>query len=71
MTPIKTFNTRVEAELARIALNAEGINATVVGLDVAFEGGANGVRLLVADDQADAALKLLAKSHRDSDKPKH
>jgi putative signal transducing protein len=71
MTPIKTFNTRVEAELARIALNAEGISATVVGLDVAFEGGANGVRLLVADDQADAALKLLAKSHPDSDKPKH
>jgi hypothetical protein len=71
MTPIKTFNTRVEAELARIALNAEGINATVVGLDVAFEGGANGVRLLVRDDQADAALKILAKSHADSGKPKH
>jgi hypothetical protein len=61
MTPIKTFNTRVEAELARIALSAEGIQATVVGLDVAFEGGAEGVRLLVADEQADAARKALAK----------
>ena len=68
MTPIRTFDTRVEADLARIALAAEGITATVVGLDVAFEGGANGVRLLVADDQADAALKILVKSQVDSGK---
>ena len=60
MTPIKTFNTRLEADIARIALRAEGIAATVVGLDVAFEGGAEGVRLLVADEQADAARKILA-----------
>jgi hypothetical protein len=64
MTPIKTFNNRVDADLARIALHAEGIEATVVGLDVAFEGGANGVRLLVADEQADAARKILAKSQK-------
>lgn len=61
MTPIRTFNTHVEADLARIALNAEGIEATVVGLDVALEGGAGGVRLLVADKQAAAARKILAK----------
>ena len=66
MTPIKTFNTRVEAELARIALSAEGIQATVVGLDVAFEGGAEGVRLLVADEQADAARKALARGQSDA-----
>ena len=71
MTPIKTFNTRVEAELARIALNAEGISATVVGLDVAFEGGADGVRLLVADNQVDAARKILANPEPGSGKPKH
>jgi hypothetical protein len=70
MTPIKTFNSRVEADLARIALQAEGIDATVVGLDVAFEGGADGVRLLVADDQADAARKILAKSQPGSGKTK-
>jgi len=68
MTPIRTFNTRVEADLARIALSAAGIEATVVGLDVALEGGAGGVRLLVADDQADAARKVLAKPG--SGKPK-
>ena len=61
MTPVRTFNTQVEAEVARIALNAEGIEATVVGLDVALEGGAGGVRLLVADEQAAAARKILAK----------
>jgi hypothetical protein len=70
MTPIRTFNTRVEADLARIALSAEGIEATVVGLDVALEGGAGGVRLLVADDQADAARKALAKAKPASGKPK-
>jgi inosine-uridine nucleoside N-ribohydrolase len=61
MTPVRTFNTQVEAEVARIALNAEGIEATVVGLDVALEGGAGGVRLLVADERAPAARKILAK----------
>jgi uncharacterized protein UPF0016/putative signal transducing protein len=68
MTPIRTFNTRVEAELARIALSAEGIQATVVGLDVALEGGAEGVRLLVADDQADAARRALAKGQSSAGK---
>jgi len=62
MTPIKTYNTRVEADLARIALSGEGITATVVGLDAALEGGAEGVRLLVADDKVDAARKVLAKA---------
>jgi hypothetical protein len=62
MTPIKTYSTRMEADLARIALGAEGIDATVVGLDTAFEGGVGGVRLLVADDEVEAAQKILAKA---------
>jgi len=70
MTPIKTFNTRVEADLARIALGAEGIEATVVGVDAALEGGAEGVRLLVADDQAAAARKVLAKAQPEAGKAK-
>jgi hypothetical protein len=70
MTPIKTYNTRVEADLARIALGAEGIAATVVGLDAALEGGAEGVRLLVADDKADAARKVLAKTQHGAGKKK-
>ncbi|HUO67024.1 MAG TPA: DUF2007 domain-containing protein [Gammaproteobacteria bacterium] len=62
MTPIKKFDTRVEADLARIALRGEGITATVVGVDVALSGGAQGVQLLVPEDQADTARKILAKS---------
>jgi hypothetical protein len=68
MTPIETYNTRLEADLARIALNAEGIAATVIGLDAALEGGAAGVRLLVADDKVDAARKVLAKTQQGAGK---
>jgi len=68
MTPIRTYNSRVEADLARIALGAEGIAATVVGLDAALEGGAEGVRLLVADDKVDAARKVLAKTQQGTGK---
>jgi hypothetical protein len=70
MTPIGTYNTRLEADLARIALSGEGITATVVGLDTAFDGGAQGVRLLVADDKADAARKVLAKAESGAGKGK-
>jgi hypothetical protein len=62
MTLVKTYGTRVEAELARIELAAEGIAATVVGVGVAMEGGAEGVRLLVPDDQAEAARHVLSDS---------
>jgi hypothetical protein len=62
MTLVKTYSTRTEADLARIALRAEGIAATVVGIGVAMEGGAEGVRLLVPDDQADAAREILGDS---------
>ena len=59
MTAIKTYSTRLEADLASILLRAEGIAATVVGIGLAMEGGAEGVRLHVPDDQADDALELL------------
>ena len=59
MTHVKTYSTRLEADLAAILLRAEGIEADVVGVGLAMEGGAAGVRLLVADDQAAAALELL------------
>lgn len=59
MTHIRTYATRVEAELARIALHSEGITATIVGVDVAMEGGGQSVRLLVPNDQVAAAEALL------------
>jgi hypothetical protein len=60
MQTIKTYGTRLEADLASIWLRAEGITATVVGVGLAMEGGIEGVRLLVPDDQVEAALEVLA-----------
>ena len=62
MTLIKTYSTRVEADLANIALNAAGITGIILGVGVGMEGGAEGVRLLVPDDQADEARKVLGNS---------
>jgi hypothetical protein len=59
MTVIKTYGTHHEAELASLLLRAQGIAATVVGVGVVMHGGAEGVRLLVPDEQVDAALALL------------
>ena len=59
MKTIKTYSTRVEADLARIALEAAGIPATVVGIGVGMEGGTAGVQLLVPSDRVEAALKVL------------
>jgi hypothetical protein len=62
MTLIKTYGTRLEAELARVSLDAAGIAATIVGVGIAMEGGADGVRLFVPDEQADEALAVLRDS---------
>ena len=59
MKTIKTYPTRVEADLARIALDAAGVPSVVVGTGVAMEGGAAGVQLLVPDECAEAALTVL------------
>ncbi len=59
MKTIKTYPTRVDADLARIALEAAGMPAVVVGIGVGMEGGVEGVQLLVPDDRVEAALKLL------------
>jgi hypothetical protein len=59
MKTIKTYPSTVEADLARIALEAAGIPSVVVGIGVSMEGGEAGVQLLVPDDRAEAALKVL------------
>ena len=59
MTPIGTYATRVEADLARIALEAEGVSCMIVGVGTAWEGGIEGVRLLVPDDQVERARQIL------------
>jgi Putative prokaryotic signal transducing protein len=59
---IKTYSTRVDADLAKIALDAAGVPSVVVGVEAAFEGGAAGVQLLVPDEHVDAALMVLERS---------
>lgn len=62
MKSIKSYATRVEADLARIALEAAGVPSVVIGIGVGMEGGAAGVQLLVPDDRIEAALKVLGDS---------
>ena len=59
MKAIKTYPTRIEADLAKIALDAAGVPSVVVGIGVGMEGGAAGVQLLVPDDCVEAALTVL------------
>jgi hypothetical protein len=59
MKTIKTYPTNIDAELARIALDAAGIPSVVVGIGVGMEGGEAGVQLLVPDDRVQAALSVL------------
>jgi hypothetical protein len=58
MEAIRTYSTRLEADLARIALEGAGIPATVFGVDVGF-GGMGGVQLLVPENRVEAAKKVL------------
>jgi hypothetical protein len=59
MKIIKTYPSRVEADLARIELDASGIPSVVLGIGLGMEGGAAGVRLLVEDERVAEALKVL------------
>ena len=59
MKAIKTYPTTVEADLARIVLDASDVPSVVVGTGVTMEGGLAGVQLLVPDDRVEEALKVL------------
>lgn len=60
MKSIRTYSTRLEADLARIALEAAGVPSVVVGIGLGMEGGAAGVQLLVPEERVEAALQVLA-----------
>jgi hypothetical protein len=61
------FPTRVEADLARLALEAEGIDAVIFDAEAnSFFGGGGliSVRLMVLDEDVDEAMALLAEEGR-------
>jgi len=58
MEAIRTYSTRLEADLARIALEGADIPAAVFGVDVGF-AGIGGVQLLVPEERLEAAEKVL------------
>lgn len=58
MDAIRTYSTRLEADLARIALEGADIPAVVVGVDLGF-AGIGGVQLLVPEDRVEAAESVL------------
>jgi hypothetical protein len=60
MKTVGTYPTRLEADLAKLALDGVGIPSVVIGIGVGMEGGAAGVQLLVPSDRLVEALKLLA-----------
>jgi hypothetical protein len=59
MKAIKSYPTRTEADLAKIALDAADVPSVVVGIGVGMEGGMGGVQLLVPDEFVEAALEVL------------
>lgn len=59
MQTVKTYSTRVEAEVAKIALAGADVPAVVVGVGTDLEGGTSGVQLRVADENVAEALKVL------------
>ena len=63
LVELATYGTRVEADLARLALEAEGIDAVIFDAEAnSFFGGGGliGVRLMVLEEELDEAAKVLA-----------
>ena len=62
LVELATYSTRVEADLARLALEAEGIGAVIFDAEAnSFFGGGGliAVRLMVLDEDLDEAAAIL------------
>ena len=63
LVELARFDTRVEADLARLALEAADIDAIIFDAEAnSFFGGGGliGVRLMVLDEEFDEALAILS-----------
>jgi Putative prokaryotic signal transducing protein len=59
MTTIKTFPTRVEADIAKLELDAAEIPSFITGVGAAMEGGIAGVQLQVPEAEVERAMEIL------------
>ena len=67
LVELASFPTRVEADLARLALGAEGIDAVILDAEAnSFFGGGGliWVRLMVLDEDVEDARVILAEYER-------
>jgi hypothetical protein len=67
LVELARFGTRVEADLARLALEAEGIDAVIFDAETnSFFGGGGliSVRLMVLDEDVEEAFALLSQEGR-------
>jgi hypothetical protein len=65
LVELARFGTRVEADLARMTLEASGIDATLFDVEAnSFFGGGGliAIRLMVLDDDRDDAAAILAET---------
>ena len=63
LVELACYGTRVEADLARLALGSEGIEAVIFDAEAnSFFGGGGliGVRLMVLEEEYDQAASILA-----------
>ena len=63
LVELARYGTRVEADLARLALDSQGIEAILFDAEAnSFFGGGGliGVRLMVLEEELDEAAKVLA-----------
>ena len=63
LVELARYSTRVEADLARLALEAEGIDAVIFDAEAnSFFGGGGliGVRLMVLEEELEEATAVLA-----------
>jgi hypothetical protein len=59
MRVLNSYPTRVEADLDRIALEADGIPCLIHGVGLTMEGGIAGVQLLVPEELLERAKQIL------------
>jgi hypothetical protein len=59
LVELRWFYSQVDAELARLRLEAEGITSVIFDTSAHFAGAITGVRLMVLEEEKEAAERVL------------